>query len=93
MSGSKRGLQLYKLMEMGELVPVEVVLDLLSEVGNLILFSKFDKKKLELIIGWHHCIDVKVYNWTVKKNWIFAKISDFLIPISLHEVDFRYFKP
>ncbi|XP_023332154.1 adenylate kinase isoenzyme 1 isoform X2 [Eurytemora carolleeae] len=31
MSGSKRGLQLYKLMEMGELVPVEVVLDLLSE--------------------------------------------------------------
>ena len=44
MSGSKRGLQLYKLMEMGELVPVEVVLDLLSEVGNLILFSKFDKK-------------------------------------------------
>jgi adenylate kinase len=31
MSGSKRGLQLYKLMEMGELVPAEVVLDIISE--------------------------------------------------------------
>jgi len=31
MSGSKRGLQLFKIMEMGELVPTEVVLDILSE--------------------------------------------------------------
>jgi len=31
MSGSKRGLQLYKLMEMGELVPAEVVLDIVAE--------------------------------------------------------------
>jgi len=30
-SGSKRGLQLYKLMEMGELVPTQVVLDLIAE--------------------------------------------------------------
>ena len=33
MSGSRRGLQLFKLMEMGELVPPEVVLDILAEVG------------------------------------------------------------
>jgi len=30
-SGSNRGLQLYKLMEMGELVPAQVVLDLIAE--------------------------------------------------------------
>ena len=32
MSGSKRGLQLYKCMEIGELVPAEIVLDILAEV-------------------------------------------------------------
>merc|ERR1711962_188517 len=31
MSGSKRGLQLYKMMEMGEMVPAEVVLDIVAE--------------------------------------------------------------
>merc|ERR1712055_797206 len=31
MSGSKRGLQLFRIMEIGELVPTEVVLDILSE--------------------------------------------------------------
>merc|ERR1711942_35248 len=31
MSGSKRGLQIYKLMELGQLVPTVVVLDLLAE--------------------------------------------------------------
>merc|ERR1712126_259403 len=37
MSGSPRGLQLYRVMEMGELVPTDVVLDLLAEamVENL----------------------------------------------------------
>jgi adenylate kinase len=30
-SGSKRGLQLYRLMEMGELVPAQVVMDLIAE--------------------------------------------------------------
>jgi len=37
LSGSPRGLQLYKVMEMGELVPTDVVLDLLAEalVENL----------------------------------------------------------
>jgi len=37
LSGSKRGCQLYKLMEIGELVPTAVVLDLLAEamVENL----------------------------------------------------------
>jgi hypothetical protein len=34
MSGSRRGLQLFKLMEMGELVPPEVVLDILAEVSQ-----------------------------------------------------------
>ena len=34
MSGSKRGLQIFRLMEMGELVPTEVVLDILAEVGR-----------------------------------------------------------
>ncbi len=36
MSGSKRGLQLYKLMELGELVPAEIVLDILAEVHRYI---------------------------------------------------------
>merc|ERR1712002_930215 len=37
LSGSPRGLQLYRVMEMGELVPTDVVLDLLAEamVENL----------------------------------------------------------
>ena len=35
MSGSKRGVMIYKLMEIGELVPAEVVLDILAEVGIL----------------------------------------------------------
>jgi adenylate kinase len=39
LSGTKRGLQLYKLMELGELVPTAVVLDLLAEAMVTALYG------------------------------------------------------
>lgn len=48
MSGSKRGLQLFRLMEMGEMVPPEVVLDILAEA----MVSKVDGCRGFLIDGF-----------------------------------------
>ena len=43
MSGSKRGLQLYKCMEIGELVPAEIVLDILAEVNGYEMYDRVPK--------------------------------------------------
>jgi hypothetical protein len=51
MSGSKRGLQIFRLMEMGELVPTEVVLDILAEVGRQHMFNM--ELDLQSLFGLH----------------------------------------
>jgi len=52
-SGSKRGLQLYKLMELGELVPTEVVLDLIAEAMVQEVYGGKCKGFLLDAFPWH----------------------------------------